>query len=43
MTKLFVSFKGVIVIDKDATDVESYMNNKNLLLSKTAKAYSNQP
>lgn len=34
------SFKGVIVIDKDATDVESYMNNKNLLLSKTAKAYS---
>ena len=32
---VIASFKGVIVIDKESTDVESYMNNKNLL-SKTA-------
>ena len=34
------SFKGVIVIDKDAVDVESHMQNKNILLKNTAKVYS---
>lgn len=34
------SFKGIIVIDAESKKVESYMNNKNLLLSRTAKAFS---
>lgn len=38
--KAVSSFKGVIVIDKESKKVESYMNNKNLLLSKKAKAFS---
>ena len=38
--KAVSSFKGVIVIDKESKKVESYMNNKNLLLSKRAKAFS---
>tara|TARA_B100000123_G_scaffold237500_1_gene189287 strand:+ start:216 stop:854 length:639 start_codon:yes stop_codon:yes gene_type:complete len=38
--KAVSSFKGIIVIDKESKKVESYMNNKNLLLSKRAKAFS---
>tara|TARA_B100001287_G_scaffold268835_1_gene265564 strand:- start:200 stop:841 length:642 start_codon:yes stop_codon:yes gene_type:complete len=38
--KAVSSFKGVIVIDAESKKVESYMNNKNLLLSRTAKAFS---